>query len=83
MTDKNTCFSSNTDCGDIQYYIDYLTNNTNIQVSFKLKYLIKFKLLNLFEHINFKLENEKPLFLNLKDSNININYILAPNYICD
>ena len=80
LNSKNMCFSTSHDLGDIQYFLDNIKSNENINISCKIKFLVKFKLLNLFDSINFNIDNEKPLLLNLKNSDININYLIAPNY---
>tara|TARA_Y100000741_G_scaffold171325_1_gene129772 strand:- start:54 stop:791 length:738 start_codon:yes stop_codon:yes gene_type:complete len=83
VTHEKMCFSAHNECGDIQYYIDNITSDYKINLSYKLKFIVKNKLIQLFDSMNLKLDNEKPLFLNLKKDNINIDYIIAPNYICD
>ncbi len=83
ITNKNMCFSCHNEYGDIQYYINNITNDYKICLSYKLKFIVKNKLINLFDYMNLKLDNEKPLILNLKNENINIDYLIAPNYICD
>ena len=88
INNKNICFSAAHDMGDIQYYYNHdndsdcdSDSDIDINVAFKLKYLVKFKLSQLFENITIKVNNDKPILLKLKDANININYIIAPNYI--
>lgn len=83
ITNENMCFSAHNECGDIQYYITNVTNDYKINLSYKLKFIVKNKLIQLFDSMNLKLDNEKPLLLNLKKDNINIDYLIAPNYICD
>ena len=83
ITNQNMCFSAHNECGDIQYYISNITNDYKINLSYKLKFIVKNKLIQLFDSMNLKLDNNKPLLLNLKKENINIDYLIAPNYICD
>lgn len=83
LNNKNICFSITNDLGDTQYYLDTIKNDYKIIAAFKLKFIIKCKLIQLFEKINFKIDNDKPIVLILQEENININYILAPNYICE
>ena len=58
--------------------IDSIKHHYEINTSFSLKYLSKFKLLSLFETANIKLDNNTPILFNLNDDNININFILSP-----
>ena len=83
VNNKNMCFSASHDLGDIQYYLDNIKieDENEITSSFKLKYLVKFKLLQLFDKINIKLNNDKPLLLDIENENIKIKYMIAPNYI--
>lgn len=83
VNNKNMCFSGSHEIGDIQYYLDNikLQDDKEITSSFKLKYLVKFKLFQLFDKIELKLNNDKPLLLNLKNDNIKIKYMIAPNYV--
>ena len=83
INNKNMCFSANHELGDIQYYLDNIKNENENEInsSFKLKYLVKFKLVQLFEKINIKIDNDKPVLLNLEKDNIKINYMIAPNYV--
>tara|TARA_B100001175_G_scaffold285027_1_gene265825 strand:- start:524 stop:1252 length:729 start_codon:yes stop_codon:yes gene_type:complete len=81
INEKNMCFSANHDLGDIQYYLDNIKNDNEVNCSFKLKYLVKFKLNQLFENIKLKIENDKPILLDLEKDNIKIKYMIAPNYV--
>ena len=81
INEKNMCFSANHDLGDIQYYLDNIKNDNEVNGSFKLKYLVKFKLNQLFENIKLKIENDKPILLDLEKDNIKIKYMIAPNYV--
>ena len=83
ITNENMCFSTHNESGDIQYYIDNINNDYKINLSYKLKFIVKNKLISLFDSMHLKLGNEKPLLLNLKQDNINIDYLIAPNFICD
>ena len=71
-------FIVNNDNIKSKYCIDSIKHNSEINTSFSLKYLSKFKLLSLFETTNIKLDNNTPISFNLNDDNININFILSP-----
>jgi len=71
-------FIVNNDNIKSKYCIDSIKYHSEINTSFSLKYLSKFKLLSLFETVNIKLDNNTPILFNLNDDNISINFILSP-----
>ena len=71
-------FIINNDNIKSKFYIDNIKTEDQIESYFSLKYLSKFKLISLFDNINFKLDNDKPILLNINEEHFNINFILSP-----
>ena len=71
-------FIVNNDNIKSKFYIENIKSTEEIESYFSLKYLAKFKLLSSFDTINFKLDNDKPILLNIDEENFNFNFILSP-----
>tara|TARA_Y100000389_G_C17392586_1_gene480724 strand:- start:178 stop:903 length:726 start_codon:yes stop_codon:yes gene_type:complete len=71
-------FVVNNDNIKSKFYIENITSEKEIESYFSLKYLAKFKLISLFENVNLKLDNDKPILLNINDKHFDINFILSP-----
>lgn len=71
-------FVVNNDNIKSKFYIENIKSVEEIESYFSLKYLAKFKLVSLFNNVNLKLDNDKPILLNINDEHFNINFILSP-----
>ena len=71
-------FIINNDNIKSKYFIENIKTDEQIECYFLLKYLAKFKIISQFDNTNLKLDNEKPIILNINENDININFILSP-----
>lgn len=71
-------FVVNNDNIKSKFYIENIKCEEEIESYFSLKYLAKFKLISLFDNVNLKLDNDKPILLNINDKHFDINFILSP-----